>query len=119
MAMTNDAQDTQDERNTALVRALETSPQITAPQDFATRVMARVPQKPQPYQRFANAVFTAPDYGRKAIFAALVVLVVLMFALTPAAAGKPNTWTTIQLVLLLQLSVFVLWLGFSRRSSRQ
>jgi hypothetical protein len=118
MAM-NETNEQQDKFTAALLQALETPPQVNVPSDFTARMMARIPQREQPRSRFANAVITAPSYGRKATVVALVVLVVLMFAFTPAAAGKPNTWTTIELVLLIQLSVFVLWLGFSRRDSRQ
>lgn len=112
--MTKDAQD---EFNAALLRALETPPQIVAPQDFAARVMACVPQEPKARHRFTNASFTAPGYGRKAIFGALAVLVAIMFAVTPVA-GTSRIWMTLELVLLAQLGVFVLWLGFSRRDSR-
>ena len=115
--MTKDPQEQQDEFNASLLRALETPPQIVAPQDFAARVMARIPQEPKTRQRFANVVSTAPGYGRKAIFGALAVLVAIMFVVTPAA-GTSRVWMTLELVLLAQLGIFVLWLGFSRRNSR-
>jgi len=116
--MTKDAQDPQDEFNVALLRALEASPQIAAPKDFAARVMARVPQESKPRQRFANAVFTAPEYGRRAIFVALGLLLVLMLAISPATRTS-STWMTFQMVLLAQFGVLVLWLGFRSHSSSQ
>lgn len=115
--MTKEAQDPQDEFNATLLRALETPPQIVAPQDFAARVMGRIPQTAKPRTRFANTVLTATDYGRKAIFGALGLLLVLMLAITPATRTS-STWMIFQLVLLVQFSVLVLWLGFGRRYSR-
>lgn len=115
--MTKDTQDPHDEFNAALLRALETPPQIVVPQDFAARVMARIPQEPKARQRFTNAASTAPGYGRKAIFGALAVLVAIMFLVTPAA-GTSRIWMTLELVLLAQLGIFVLWLGLSRHDSR-
>ncbi len=108
----------QDKLTAALLQALETPPLVSVPGDFTTRMMARIPQHDPPRSRFANAVITAPSYGRKAIIAALVVLVVLMFAFTPVASTSHNTWTTVELVLLAQFSVFVLWLGFGKRYSQ-
>lgn len=116
--MTTPTQDTQDEFSAAVLRALETPPQIAAPQDFAARVMGRIPQVAKPRPRFANAVLTAPDYGRKAIFVALGLLLALMLVITPATRTS-STWMTFQMVLLTQFGVLVLWLGFGGRFSRQ
>lgn len=115
----NETNEPQDKLTAALLQTLETAPEITVPSDFTARMMARIPQQQTaPRRHFADAVIKAPSYGRKAIFGALVVLVVLMFAFTPIARTSYNSWTTIELVLLAQLSVFVLWLGFSKRYSQ-
>lgn len=107
----------QDKLTATLLQALETPPPVTVPSDFTARMLARIPQQPAPRRRFADAVIPAPSYGRKATIGALIVIVALMFAFTPAA-GRSNTWTGIELVLLVQLSAFVLWLGFGKRYSQ-
>ena len=113
----NEPHEPQDKLTAALLQALETAPQVSVPSDFTARLMARIPQQPRPRRRFADAVITAPSYGRKAIFGALIVLTILMFAFTPAA-GTSRTWMTMELVLLVQFSAFVLWLGFGERYSQ-
>jgi len=114
----NETPEQQDKLSAALLQSLETAPEVHVPTDFTARMMARIPQHKAPHRRFANAVIKAPNYGRKALFGALIVLVVLMFAFTPIARTSYNSWTTIELVLLAQFSVFVLWFSFGKRYSQ-
>ncbi|MEK6397510.1 MAG: hypothetical protein V4734_05440 [Terriglobus sp.] len=114
----NEANEQQDKLTEALLQALDTAPEVSVPSDFTARMMVRIPQQEAPRRRFADAAIKAPSYGRKAIFGALVVLVVLMFAFTPVARTSYNSWTTIEFVLLTQFSIFVLWLSFGKRYSQ-
>lgn len=112
----NETHEPQDKLTAALQQALEAQPAVNVPSDFTARMMARIPQQSTPRRRIADAVITTPGYGRKSIFAALGVLLILM--LVTAALPSSDTSHIFQLVLFLQAGIYALWLCFGKRYLR-
>lgn len=106
----NDLQKTRDGDMDRIVQALEAAPSVTVPDDFAARVMARVPQQPQRRYVLRQALQTEAHFGRKLAVAALLILVVGMVLLAPHTAGS-GTWLLLQGLLFAQLVALLLWMG--------
>ena len=95
-----------------LTLALESAPTPLIPDDFALRVMERLPARPAS-SRYATATHTVASYaGRRVAVATLVVLTALMFWLAPHAFSMGHgTLTAIQLLLCAEFVGVVLWLS--------
>ena len=99
-----------EETMSATLRALETAPAVSVSSDFASRVMARIPERRG--VNFHRARALTPRYGPTAVFAALAVVLAIML-LVARTHGMSNVGSGLQLLLVLQLSAYVLWIGFA------
>ena len=108
--MMNETTNTElDER---LTRALEAAPTPLIADDFAQRVMQRLPARPVPSRYVAATHSVATYVGRRVAFAALVLLTVLMFWLAPHTFNMGHsTMTLIELVFCAEFVGVVLWLS--------
>lgn len=97
--------------NDLLTKALEHAPDVSAPSDFARRVMARVSHE-QPHPALHRARALTPRYGRAAAYGALVItaiaVIVLTFHVRPSAS-----WYASQMVLMAQLGCIAVWIGLA------
>jgi hypothetical protein len=98
-----------DPLNDAITQALETKPTISVPDDFAARVMARVPQT----RRAVAPSISRGRYGRFALLCAMPLLVVAMLVLAPATHDSV-LWLCMQTMLFAELAGIVLWFGWLR-----
>ena len=103
---------TQDIEMDRIVQALETAPDVAMPDNFAARVIARVPRQPQRRFVLRQAMQTEARIGRRLALAALVLLVGSMLLLAPHTAGS-EIWLLLQAVLFTQLVALLLWMGIS------
>jgi hypothetical protein len=104
---------TNDTEMEAIIKALESAPDVAVPDDFAARLMARVPQQ-QTQRRYVlmQTPQAESHVGRTLAFAALLVLVVGMLLLAPHTPGS-ETWLLLQGLLFAQLVALLLWMGIS------
>ncbi len=95
-----------------IVKVLESAPDVTVPDDFAARLMVRVPR--QTARRFVllQSPQTESHVGRSLALAALLVLVAGMLLLAPHTAGS-EVWLLLQGLLFVQLAALLLWMGIS------
>ncbi|SEB41422.1 hypothetical protein [Terriglobus roseus] len=102
----------QDELTQRITTALEAKPPVTAPADFAIRLMARLPE--QPPARVLPAVQEPSHYGR---LVTLIMLTLMMVAMVYAAAflGRSSAWNIAEDVLFLQFGALTLWFVLSQR----
>ena len=109
----NELEGSRDEAMERLVRVLETAPAVVVSEDFAARVMARVPREPQ--RRYVLRRSLQPSrIGQSLAFGALLVLVIAMLLLAPRTASS-GMWQSLQGLLFLQLLALLLWMGVSYR----
>jgi hypothetical protein len=87
-------------------RALERAPQAEIPADFASRVAAQVPARPQTVRE--------TRYGRRTMIGGLVVLFVAILAFAPRAGTSQIVSVTIEWTLCAQFVLLALWLGTKR-----
>jgi hypothetical protein len=95
-----------------ITQALEQAPPVTAPEGFAARVMAGLPE---------HAAQSVPPlrrsyFGFAAVAASLVVLLAAMLWLAPRATGHALYWMGFEWILCAQFCVAAVWLGL--RGSR-
>lgn len=91
-----------------LTRALDAVPEVQIPADFAARVASKVPARRQ--------VSVKPThYGDYALFLGVLVTLAAMFLLGHAAAG--NTFVLVESILLAQFIVLT-WITLHRHSLR-
>jgi hypothetical protein len=95
---------TQDPLDQALARALEAVPHVDISDDFATRVLSRLPAARSAY------LPTLPGIGRRTALAsaALLFLAMFAFALAPAA---PSIRTAIEIACAVEFILLTLWLS--------
>lgn len=111
----NDTQPSQEELELKrLVRMLEAAPEITVPDDFASRVMQKIPQVPARRYVLRRPLPASSRYGRAAVVCALLILVAAMALLAPRSSGSP-TWLLIQALLFVQLCGLLVWVGVGAR----
>ena len=108
----NDLHNIKDSEIDGIMQALERPPEIAVPNDFAARVMARVPQQPRRRYVLRQALQTEARLGRKLAFVAMLILVAGMILLAPHTSAS-ETWLLLQGVLFAQLVALLLWLGIS------
>jgi hypothetical protein len=96
-----------------ITAALEATPNVHAPDDFAARVMARVPQ--QKTRRIVVPALAPARYGQYASVLGMVLLVVAMLYFAPQTRSS-LTWQLLQGLLLTQLICLVLWFGRLRQT---
>ena len=107
--MTAQFEEEHDETMEALLRALETAPAVDVPADFTARVMARVPQHAR-VAGLRRARALTPRYGRAAAFIGLGMLLVTMLFVS-SVTGNSSVGAALQLLLLVQLCAYALWIG--------
>lgn len=110
--MTEHFEEHHDKTMEALVRALETAPAVDVPADFAARVMARVPETSRSAVSLKRARALTPRYGRTAAFGATGVVLVAML-LMARLPGVTSVWSSLQIVMLVQLCAYTLWIGLA------
>ncbi len=100
----------------SIIEALETAPHVNVPDDFAARVMARLPQQSTRRLRMP-ALPARSHYGRTAAVTCMVILVVAMVVLAPHTM-QSRTLGYMQALLFAQLAALLLWIGLNRSHSR-
>lgn len=85
-----------------LVRALETAPAVTVPEDFARRVASSLPSlRPMPS--------AGPRVADRVAWAVLAVLLVAIVALAPSASGR-GTVRWLELGFGVEFATLLAWL---------
>ena len=108
----NDLNGNSDIEMDRILQALETPPDVTVPDDFTARLMARVPHQPQRRFVLRQSLQTEGQFGRRLAFVALLVIVAGMLLMAPHTAGS-ETWLLLQGLLFVQLVALLLWMGIS------
>ncbi len=96
-----------------MTTALETAPDVHVPEDFAARVMARIPE--QKTRRMVVPALPPARYGQFASVLGMVLIVAAMLYLAPQTRSS-LTWLLMQGLLLAQLVCLVLWFGRLRQA---
>jgi hypothetical protein len=86
-----------------ILLALKDAPRPEIPADFAARIARQLPPRPA-------IVLTPGRYGQRAAVACLVVLLVLIFAFAPRAAGTSVYWFSIESIFCAQFALLTVWL---------
>ena len=94
--------------------ALEARPAVQVPDDFAARLMARVPQQQQRKLR-VPALMAPSHYGHIALVAGIMLVLAGTIAVAPLTRTSP-LWFGLQFLLLTQLVAFVILFGKTRHS---
>ncbi len=105
--MTNKTPNSEQEREAAIVRALELRPEPVVPADFAARVMQSLPAQivARPRRRV----------GRTVALVAAIVLSLALFVIAPHAQPSFASLTfDIEMLLLAQLGAIGYWLAARR-----
>jgi predicted lysophospholipase L1 biosynthesis ABC-type transport system permease subunit len=107
-----------------VTQALERMPEVRISEDFAARVVARLPaRRVAPLEslsrlretRLKQTGLRQTRYGYGAIVASLVVLLVALAAVAPRTAGHGVFWVVMECVLCGQFVALAAWLGAGRR----
>ena len=105
-----------------VTQALERVPEVKITDDFAARVVARLPERQVAAReslgslaRLSQTRLKQTRYGYGAIVASLVVLLVALAALAPRTAGHGVFWVVMECVLCGQFVALAAWLGAGRR----
>lgn len=99
-------------KDEAIVRMLERAPRIAVPEDFAARVMARVPVR----SGVSAAAGLMPEvrgtrYGLRLLVVMLVVMLVAMFAVAPWVHVQDVWGVTLEMLLGAQFLGGAVWLS--------
>ena len=113
----NDLQTTHDIEMDRIVQALEAAPRVAVPDDFAVRLMARVPAQRQPRYVLRRPWMMQPRVGRTLAAAALVLLLAGMVIAAPRTTGS-GEWLLLQSLLFAQFAALLLWLSWSYKQLR-
>ena len=113
----NDLQTTDDIAMDRMVQALEAAPDVPVPDDFAARLMARVPVQRQRRYVLRQPWKVQPRVGRTLAAAALVLLLAGMVIAAPRTTGSTE-WLLLQSLLFAQFAALLLWLGWSYKQLR-
>jgi hypothetical protein len=105
--------ETQDPLMQQITEALEARPAVSVPDDFAARLMARIPQQQQRKLR-VPALMAPSHYGHIALVAAIMLVLVGTIAVAPLTRTS-SLWFGLQFLLLTQLVALVLLYGKTRR----
>jgi hypothetical protein len=92
-----------------LIRALEASPAVQIPADFASRVASQLPAT-------RPVSLTPTHYGRNAVLISMVALVVALLALALHNADSSTLGLTVEWILCAQLLSLAVWFGTRHRS---
>lgn len=112
--MTDAQQKTNDSQMSAITSALEAKPDVPVPDDFAARMMARLPEGQTHRLSVPVSVTSGSQFGRLAAYVSLVLLLAGMAVLAPRAQDSA-VWLSLQGLLFLQFCALLLWAGMSRR----
>jgi len=106
--------DTRDELDQRLTRALEAVPRVEMAGDFAQRVMGRLPARP-----VARLAVSSASIGRRVAFVALFALVLAMFAVAiDSHAIGHVAYMTIQAIFAAEFILLTVWLSLRPQSVR-
>ena len=86
-----------------ILLALKEAPRAEIPADFAARIARRLPARPA-------IVLTPGRYGQRAAMVCLAVLLVLILAFAPRAAGTSVYWFSMELIFCAQFALLAVWL---------
>jgi hypothetical protein len=87
-----------------IIRALETPPQFSIPNDFAARVARQLPPLQLP-------AITPARHGRNAAIVSMLVVLILIFAFAQRGTGTSHFWLSMELIYCAQLVLLAVWLG--------
>jgi hypothetical protein len=106
-----------------VTQALERVPAIRISEDFAARVVARLPQPPVAplgsLARLRQTSLRQTRYGYGAIVASLLVLLVALAVVAPRTAGHGVFWVVMECVLCGQFVALAAWLGTGLGAGRR
>jgi hypothetical protein len=109
-----------------VTQALERVPEVKITDDFAARVVARLPERQVAAReslgslaRLSQTSLKQTGYGYGAIVASLVVLLVALAALAPRTAGHGVFWVVMECVLCGQFVALAAWLGAGLGAGRR
>src|ERR1700687_1562672 len=111
-----------------VTQALERMPEVRISEDFAARVVARLPARRgaplESLSRLRETRLKQPGlrqtrYGYGAIVASLVVLLVALAAVAPRTAGHGVFWVVMECVLCGQFVALAAWLGTGLGAGRR
>jgi ABC-type transport system involved in cytochrome c biogenesis permease subunit len=97
-----------DELDLRVLRALEATPGIEIPADFAARVARQLPAR-------RPVSLTPTHYGRNAVFLGMILTLVVLIALS-LSDGRHATFGLAESLLLTQFIVLTVWLSVRRYS---
>jgi hypothetical protein len=86
-----------------IIMALEASPRVDLPADFAAKVAAKMPPR-------TAAAITPTCYGVGATLACLVALTALMLGFSPLLVQDSAHWVSIQTAFCAQFVLLAVWL---------
>jgi hypothetical protein len=96
-----------------LIRALETTPELRIPADFASRIMNQLPERPP-------ATVTRTYFGYGAMMISVVALLVALLVLAGHAAANASGHSVVSLLLqwtlCAQFIALAVWLGVRHRN---
>jgi hypothetical protein len=103
----------QDAWTLRITAALEAKPSIPVPEDFSSRMAARLPSRPATTRVIPKLIYRS-HYGRITTQAMLAVLLAGML-LASALERHSGAWSVVQITLFSQFCALMLWLVLSRR----
>ncbi len=83
--------------------ALETSPEVRIPVNFASRVAGQLPPRPA-------VKLTRTRYGRNVAIVCMAVLLVLMLAFARHLSSSSLLWGSVEAILCAQFALLAFWL---------
>jgi hypothetical protein len=106
----------EDKMNARIIHALEITPQVEIPADFAARVTALVPTQAKERLEWVTlgsvgTILTPGRYGRWAVVACLLILPVLMLVFAHQVNGVSLYWFSIEAIFIAQSVLLALWLA--------
>jgi hypothetical protein len=88
-----------------ILLALEHLPEVSIPVDFAARVAAKAPAVTTP------AAIKPTHYGRNAMLAAMLVLLLALLAFAPRSVGGSHFWLALEWIFCAQFLALGVWFG--------
>ena len=86
-----------------IMLALEASPRVEIPADFAARLARHLPPRP-------TAILTPGRYGQRAAVASLLVLLALILAFAHRATASSVIWLSLESIFCAQFALVAVWL---------
>jgi hypothetical protein len=97
-----------------LIRALENTPKLEIPADFAARIAAQLPARPYAP---ASASIPVTHYGRSAMLIGIVLMLAAMLPLAAHSGSHPTLQLVMEWTLFAQFVALTIWFTAYRRSA--